>query len=254
MTTNMKKIFLTLFIALCLIGIVGAQETYRQSTITDVKVVCLNTGGFCSSNAECNLTIFDSKNAVLIDGIKATRASTGAYHNITLNTTQTKELGQYRVTGFCRDGSTIETVDFNFDITTTGVQLSTHGAIVYIGFTSLLIFLFIVNIGGIGWIPKRDIENEEGLLLSINKLKYVRIVLFAVAWALLMAIVYSASNISYLYLQTKLMGDLFFSIYTVMMTLTLPMVIVWFIWLLLSIFRDKETKAMIERGIPVKTP
>ena len=74
-------------------------------------------------------------------------------------------------------------------------------------------------------------------------------VLYLVAWFLLIAIIYIGSNIALAYLGTAMVGDLLFSIFTIMMVVTLPIIIIWFAWIFLSVFRDKEFKRMIDRGV-----
>jgi len=101
-------------------------------------------------------------------------------------------------------------------------------------------------------LPSSDTYNEEGILLGINNLKYLRSVLWAVAWGFLLGIIFIASNISLAYLPATLFGDFFFMIYRVLFLITLPMLIIYFLYLFAKIFRDKEIKRLMDRGVEIR--
>ncbi len=114
-----KNLFGMVLVMVLLVNTISADLTFQQDRDVDIKVVCINAG-FCTPSAECNLSVFDPAEIILLDGISATRASTGAFYNFTVNNTQTNVLGTYRVGGFCKDGSVTQLIDFTFDITADG--------------------------------------------------------------------------------------------------------------------------------------
>ena len=107
---------------------------------------------------------------------------------------------------------------------------------------------FEADLGG-----AKDTTDEEGVIIGVSQLKYLRAVLAGVAWGFLIAILFTSSNIAYLYLETKMMGNLLFALFRVMMVLTLPMIIVWFIWIFVKIAQDREMKEMISRGVQLRS-
>ena len=132
------------------------------------------------------------------------------------------------------------------NINATGEELTISKAIIYMGTFLILIFLFIITIGGIGWLPSKNKEDDN--LLSINKLKYLRMVLFFVGWMLLTSIVYIGANICLGHFQTTLVGDLFFTLFSIMFRLTIPAVILIGLWILTNIFEDRKLKQLFDRG------
>jgi len=131
--------------------------------------------------------------------------------------------------------------------------LDTQKAILYLGLIAILTFLFILVISSIPKLPSSDVVDEEGIILGINNLKYLRPILWGIAWILLLGIMFVTSNISIAYLPTAMFGDFFFLIYRIMFLLTLPMVIIWFVYIIIKLFRDKEMKKMIERGVEMRS-
>lgn len=115
---NNKKILTGIFMSIFLISLASAL-TFKQNEQVDIKIICINAG-YCTTSAVCNVSVFSPSEVTLLNGIQATRAANLAFHNFTLNGSQMSDLGQYRVGGFCKDGSVTQLVDFNFDVTANG--------------------------------------------------------------------------------------------------------------------------------------
>ncbi|KKL53380.1 hypothetical protein LCGC14_2276010 [marine sediment metagenome] len=116
-----KKIWLMFLISFFLVSSVSAALTFEQSKDIDLKITCINAG-FCTAAAQCNVSVFNPSQVALLDGVQATQSASLAFYNITLNSTQTSELGTYSVGGFCKDGSVTQVVDFDFDVTADGKE------------------------------------------------------------------------------------------------------------------------------------
>ena len=142
-------------------------------------------------------------------------------------------------------------VSFSFDVNPTGRELTQARSMLYIGLLSILVFMFIVNVAGITVLPSRDVRADDGEILSINHLKYLKPILYVTAYVILMAIFYISSNVALAYLGAELIGQFMFVTFKIMGYLLLPMVFIWLVYIILSIFKDKETRSMIERGVPV---
>lgn len=166
----------------------------------------------------------------------------------------TSALGTYIANGFSDVDGTNTVWAYDFEITYTGKALNTQTSILYIALFSLLIFFLIFTIYGIARLPGKDTTTEDNLLIDINKLKYLRTVLYGVCWGLILAIMFIVANISIGYLPDSLIGKFFFTTYSVMFVLTLPMIIILFIYLFYRIFTDREMKQMLERGVQIQMP
>ncbi|KKM83530.1 hypothetical protein LCGC14_1308450 [marine sediment metagenome] len=115
-----KNLLVFLFVGVFLLTSISAELVFKQNTDVDLKIVCINAG-FCSSTTDCNVSVFDPNENVLLDGVKATQAASLAYHNVTIIGNLTQALGEYRVGGFCKDGSVTELIDFTFLVTPSGL-------------------------------------------------------------------------------------------------------------------------------------
>jgi len=249
--TKIKKLTCVfVFIFIITIALINA-ETFAESTEIDFKKTCTNsTNSICSPTANCNITIKYPNSSYAVEGGVMDNNNQGSF-NYTLASSKTNELGKYYWDMFCCDGGTCGEGHGYFTITKTGVELTQEKAWIYLGSLALLIFLFVINLGGISLLPSSNNKDQDGIILSINSLKYLRPVLWGIAWLLLLAIFFISSNVTYLYLETKLVGDFFFMVYRVMFVLTLPMFVIWFVFLIAKVVQDKEIKNLISRGVPV---
>ena len=247
----MKNKLIFVFLILLIIIPLASSETFKQSSQTDFTKTCTNSSGnICSSSSSCEITIrFPRNNSYVINNASMTNNNNGIF-NYTLSSTNLGVLGSYDWDMFCCEGTDCGEAHGSFSVTKTGVELSQDKAMIYLGMLTLLILIFTGLCISIPFLPKGNNKDEE-FFISINNLKYLRPVFYAFVWGLGIAILFTASNISYLYLETEMMGALLFAFYKIMFWMTFPMTIIWFLFLLANIFRDKEMKELIDRGVKI---
>jgi len=86
--------------------------------------------------------------------------------------------------------------------------------------------------------------------MSISQLKYLRAVLIPVAYLFVLAISFISSNIA-LSVGMDLMGDILFKLYLIMGLLMVPILFIWFVWIIVSFFQDKKIRKLISMGVPI---
>jgi hypothetical protein len=132
---------------------------------------------------------------------------------------------------------------------TVGKSITTPQAILYLGFLILLILIFIVNFVGMSMLPEKNSRDGEGQLLSISYLKYFRNVLWMTGYFLFLGIVYIASNLAFAFLDETLMAKTLFMIFHIGLALAPVVVILWIIWMFVSMFHDKQMQKLLNRGM-----
>lgn len=247
------KSILIIMLALLILPVVSANQMFIQNREAEWKISCSIDDAICSSSAVCNLNLnYPFNGSSIRNYTNLTNLNNGEF-NVTFVADELSVLGSYCGSIFCVDGNYNGTESVCIDVTATGFEFTEPKAIFYIVLFAILIFFFIVDVMSISKLPRGNDTDEYGLIMGINRLKYLRPVLYVVAWCLLLGIVYTAFNISSVYLETQMFASLFFAIYRVMFILMLPMVIVWFIFLFVQIFRDGKVKRLLERGIEIGT-
>ena len=198
----------------------------------------------CSDSSYINISSITYPNgSTAVSNIEMTSAGSGEFYYL-FNFTDDK--GRYDVRGIS-DGCE-ETFATYFTITHLGKELSSASATMYIGFLALLVLVFFLNFIGMGFLPSRNNRDEEGVLLSINYLKYFRNVLWMTGYFLFIAIMFVASNLAFAFLEEELFANVLFTIFRVSFGLAPVVVIVWMIWIFVSMFHDKQFQNMLNRG------
>jgi hypothetical protein len=121
----------------------------------------------------------------------------------------------------------------------------------YIFFLLLLIFFFIFSVIAAEKTPTSHKVDDFGNILSINNLRHLRPVFYALAWGIMIAIIFIASNVALIFLGDSMIGDLLFKLSTMTIWLTIPAMLLWVMFIFINVFKDKENKKLIERGIDV---
>jgi len=162
---------------------------------------------------------------------------------------QTDTIGDdYIVNGYSSNGT--HTVDwaYTFNVNYLGDEVTEGQSTVYLILFLLIIFIFIITILGIKQLPDDNQKDEEGKIVSITWLKYLRPVGWFFLWMLFIAILFLSSNLAFAYLGEQLFANVLFTLFRVCFALTLPIIVVWFIWIIRQMFHDKEMQKLLNRG------
>jgi len=238
-----KLLLILLFIPLITAGSFG----------TGIIDECIDLEIGCGNCTYVNISkIIYPNNTDAVTNVATTQSVDGVTYNYTFcNTTS---YGEYHVYSFGDDDGYITLSEDEYDyfiITGSGFTFEQPKAIFYIAMIVLFGCIFILTLYLTTKLPSGNVTDGFDNIISINWLKYLRPVLFAIAWGLLLAIIFISSNLSLAYLGEDLVGDFLFTIYQVMFWMTIVFMPIWVMYIFISVFRDKETKKMIERGIDV---
>ena len=199
----------------------------------------------CSDATYINISSITYPNGtVSVSNIEMTSAGSGEFY---YSFNFTDEKGRYDVRGVS-DGCE-ETFATFFTVTYLGKELSSASAIMYMGFLALLILIFFLNFFGMGFLPSRNNRDEDGVLLSINYLKYFRNVLWMTGYFLFISIMFVSSNLAFAFLEEEMIANILFTFYKVSFGLAPVIVTVWLVWIFVSMFHDKRFQNMLNRGL-----
>lgn len=198
---------------------------------------------------DCNFHLFDNKGEHIINQVPMSFDAFGLDFELNATGGNFTRNGGYSYLIVCNTTNIGGFISVGLEVTQTGFEFTDARAITFTGFLFILVFLFIVNMGGIAMLPSRNNTDDKGNLISINNLKYLRSILCVVGYGLLLSITFLSSNVALAYLGTTLFGNILFVIFQVLLVLALPMFVIWLMYILSRIFRDREVKKMIERGV-----
>ena len=97
-------------------------------------------------------------------------------------------------------------------------------------------------------LPGENTKDEEGKILSISYLKYLRKTFWFVEWIMFVGVVFLSSNIAFAYITEQLFAKTLFVIFQVCLGLTPLILTLWLIWIFVEMFHDKQFQNMLNRG------
>ena len=223
----------------CVSATLTSLGTFKQGDPVTIKQLCSS----CSYN---NITSIVYPNGT--QALNETPMSLiGGEYVYVFNDTSLN--GEYRVNGFGDLSGTQTDWDYTFDVTSSGGVWNTQSSIFYMGIMFILFLLFVACVLGIVSLPTDDHRDEEGKLIAINSLKYLRLPLVGVAWGLLVFLSYLAMGVAGAYLTEGFIVSIFQTIFTLLMVsiiIGLP-VVFWFI--VSGFMQDVVIKKYIARGL-----
>lgn len=230
-----KKIIVCLLFGLLILPFASA---YQKEVPLNVVVGCDKIN--CS--LDWNITILNPNSSILVDNQAMTIGE--FYSNYSLTPL---DVGKYLV--FLSDTTGSNNYDTSFDVTYAGEQLSTSQGILYGSLYLVLVLLIVVILLIINMLPDDNSKGEDGEILSISYLKYLRGTLWMVEYMMLIVILYLSSNLAFAYMSETLFANIFFVLFRISFGIAPLIVIVWVGWLVVQIIQDKRIRGLWERGM-----
>jgi len=230
-----KRLIFILLFALFLFPLVSA---YQKEIPLSITVGCDKIN--CS--LAWNITILNPNSSILIDNQEMIVGDYYASYSLTPVST-----GNYLV--FLSDTTGSNNYGTTFDVTYSSEQLSTSQGILYGSFFTVLVLFILVIFFIITKLPDSNERDEEGKIMSISYLKYLRSTLWFVEWLLVVTVLYLASNLAFAYMSEQLFASILFVLFRISLGITPLVVIVWVAWMFVSFFQDKQFQNMLNRGM-----
>jgi len=204
----------------------------------------------CNNCTYCNFTTVKYPNGTtMLTNRQASVIDTHYYYNLLAGNISTQ--GTYTYCYNCGNAVEKDTGCLDFQISYKGEELGIAGSILYLGLLAFLLVIFILLLISLHYIPDHQ-RDDEGFVIDISSLVYLRPVVMGLAWIVLIGITFLASNVAIAYLQAGLFGSFLFLIFKLMMMANFIIIPLCFIAILYSIVQGKKMKALLERGVQLR--
>jgi hypothetical protein len=208
-----------------------------------------------NTTANCSFHLYDKQDeGQHINQVNNVKSFTnGRDFEVDVPVSNFTKIGAYCVLIECNTISQTGGIEKCFEVTYNGKELQPAQAILY-GSLILLLVLFVISLLIVhSSLPDGNSHSDDGRILSISKLKYIRPAILVLSYFMVAFICYIASNLSFAYLSETLVANVFFFLFRIMMVASPVIVIVWFITIFFSVFEDKEMKKiMLMQGMNVE--
>jgi hypothetical protein len=231
----------TLLLLILTLSSCSAVELYHQKQ-SDLEF------GVTSNNAtQCIMIAINSPNQEIFINQSGTRQS--QTFNFSIAAGNYTELGVYCHNIECFDGVETKSGDVCYTVNYLGKELKQSQSTLYLGLLAIMVFILFATFFGMGFLPHSNIRDEEGRIMQINHLKYLRTPLWLFAYFVFVGIVYISSNIALAFLVEEMIGRILLTIYIILLGLAPVVIIVLMLSFFVKFYHDKEFQKMINRGI-----
>jgi hypothetical protein len=241
----MKKIIYLIFVMVLLSMTFVKADSFGKFKQNLPAILSIS----CQNSTYLNISDIYTNNIIYVNIETVATKSGNVYNYSFLNTTEINI--PYYVNFHC-DLSGIDTpISSSFIVTPTGEDLDSSKATVYtIMFIGLFLILLITIYGAIAF-PWKNNRDEEGNIISINDLKYLKVVLWVFVYLEILFIFMILKNISG-FLISDGSYQFFNIIFTLMLIGLLPFFPLLIFFTIVIWLSDKKTQKKLSRGFNVR--
>lgn len=227
-----------------------------QNTTTHLHIHVLNNTNsqYVNSSITCFYHLSNPLGQKINEGfltVSTNSVTANVSYSATINGGNFSTNGLYNVLIECFDGGKFAGITrVLIEVSYAGRQIETSHAILYLIALTILFVLMGLSVYGAVSIPDENPKDDYGQIIGISHLKYLRLPLWGIAYWLFVAISFIISGLARNYLPEASLINLFWVFFRVSFIVGLIAIPVIFIYLIIELFRDKELKGLLERGLP----
>jgi len=244
-----KKIKLAIFCAILFIGLLGIGSSLIASDLGVFKInSTIQLYQSCENCTFVNLSSVKLPNgSVLFYNLEMTKNAQD--YNYSFNSTDLLGEYMYNVCGN-KDGD-LECEDIGFYITKTGFEETTSNSILHFVLIIFVSFIFGLCLWGAISLPFENRREGSVGIISINKLKYFKIMLYFLSYVLLVWLMNLLFTISNNFNVLSQYNALFKILFKVLNVLSYPLFVIMLVVFVVVAIKDSKIKKLIEEGFYV---
>lgn len=209
---------------------------------------CINLKQICANCTFVNISSVIAPNSTILLQNKIMTKQNSDY-NYTF--CQTDDFGQYIVSGVGNPNGNNEIWNYNFYINGIGYEITQPQSFLYLILIIGIFLILIFTLWGAIAIPWKNPRSDDGYLVGINDLKYLKVVLWIFVYFEVMFLIFILRNLSGGYLATEGTYSFFNIVYILLLVLSLPLFPTLIFFTVVIWISDKKLMKAIQRGIPV---
>jgi hypothetical protein len=235
------RIFMMILLALPLIQ-AESIGVFKQNSC----VLIFNT---CTDCTYMNISsVINPDSLKVIEEVTMTK--TGTFYNYSF--CNTSILGPYNVNGHGDESGTDTVWAYDFTITPLGTDLSTGESIIYLIFSIASSGVFLLCLYYAVKIPWKHQRDEQGFIIGINDLRYLKLFLICISYIILMFIAGMLRGITAYYIPEIGVYGFFEVMYMIMLALIYPIIVCALLFMGIIYITNKKMEKKLIRGIDIE--
>jgi len=214
----------------------------------NLQFTCRINEGIPSNAATYNISIYYQNGSTILNNVETTSQGQGSFnYSVNLPVPDT-----YTIKEFCYDGSLNSSNIEYLTVNPTGTELTSGKGILYSFFMILALGVFLLCLYWAIKIPFANQRDEDGKILGVNQLKYVKVFLISLCYVEFLFIMGLARGITANFVYEVGLDKFFYWAYTLLLRLMWPIIVLTLIsWVVLYV-QDEKLQKRLERGIDVR--
>jgi len=198
-----------------------------------------------NSSTNCTFYLANSYGVILF----SSNIGYAEYWSVIIGGGNLSYIGEYPYGVNCQNGGIGGSLSGTFYAGYAGRILDEGEALLYIPLFLVIFFLFFGGIYAMSLLPDSNSKDEEGKIMQVNLLKYLRKTIGLVLWFLFISVLFLASNLSFAYSPDLMIGTFLLTLFRIGMVLSFPIILLWVLYIFAQIIDDKEMRKMLNRGM-----
>jgi hypothetical protein len=222
-----------------------AADSYQSNLPVNLQFTCTVGQQIPSATATYNISIYYPNGTVFVNNEDTTSQGQGSFNY----TTTFPTYGDYKIKSFCYDGANgnFSSSDI-LNVSRMGDTLDTGKSIIYLLFMIAVLTVLGLCVWGTITIPYSNHSDEDGNVFSVNNLKYVKIFLGAMSYAMLILFFGLTRSILDNYVPNSGIAGFFDVGYWLTLNGLFVAIPCIFVWLIMLFWDDKKINKMLDRG------
>ena len=244
MGKKVAKLFLILIFGIFLIGFVNAACPPGDGYLGNKDIgECVRITQTCASCSFVNISsiVLTNSNVTLAQNVSMESAGNGEW---VYNFCDTSTFGNYFIQGMGDLNSIGTSFKSCFDI---GQNMSIPESIIYTLFVFVMFFIFLTMVYFIIILPGENQKDENDVVIGVVRLKYIKILLIGVAYAVLIIILNLMNGLAVNFASLGIFAGILGFLFEVMIRVAWPFTFIIIIWILYLLVKDSNVQKNIDK-------
>ena len=240
----MKKLFIFLLIGVFLLSFISAACQDGDGYLGDKEPnTCVRISQTCASCTYVNISsvTLSTINETLITNVSMSNLGNSEWVYQFCNTSQ---FGSYFVVGEGNIGGTNTIFRSCFDI---GQNLNTGESFIYGIFLFILFGLLFIMFYFIIIMPKENPTNDDGFIIEIIKMKYIRALLIGIIYPLIIVILNLMNGLAVRFATSSIFAGTLGFLFETMLRMAWTYTVIIILWIIYMLIKDSNVKKSIEK-------